>query len=108
MVALLCGEGRHAAAVRLESLWNELQKAHPFSLFCAYPMQGFGHESLAQQLGDVCAEHSRVIPAEGYTSLKADDQRHREIILLQQKARALEAEVAERRAVEQSLRSVKE
>ncbi|HEX5707340.1 MAG TPA: ATP-binding protein, partial [Pyrinomonadaceae bacterium] len=108
MVSLLCDDGRHAAAVRLEELWNDLQKSHRFSLFCAYPMQNFGRESLASEFGGVCAAHSRVIPAESYTALDADDERLREIILLQQKARSLEAEVAERTRAEESLRAVKE
>jgi len=44
MVALLWAEGNHAAAIRLEELWNDLQQAHSFSLFCAYPMNGLGGE----------------------------------------------------------------
>ncbi|HYN85495.1 MAG TPA: ATP-binding protein [Pyrinomonadaceae bacterium] len=108
MVSLLCDDGCHDAALRLEELWNDLQRAHRFSLFCAYPMQSFARESLAAQFGGVCAAHSGVIPAESYTSLEADDARLREIILLQQKARSLEAEIAERERVEASLRAVKD
>ena len=44
MVALLWAEGNLQRAIRLEELWNDLQKAHSFSLFCAYPMHGFGGE----------------------------------------------------------------
>src|SRR5205814_8371306 len=33
MVALLVIEGNHAAAIRLEELWNDLQQAQTFSLF---------------------------------------------------------------------------
>ena len=36
MVALLCAEGRHDAALRLEELWNLLARQHSFALYCAY------------------------------------------------------------------------
>ncbi len=98
MVALLWADGKQDSALRLEDLWNELQQTHPFSLFCAYPMNGFGGVALADPLGHVCAGHSRVIPTESYTALAKPDDRLRAIIQLQQKARTLEAEVAERKA----------
>ena len=104
MVALLWAEDNHCAAIRLEELWNELHQARSFSLFCAYPMQGFGGEVLAGGLADICTSHSRVIPAESYTALSNPDERLRNIIALQQKARSLEAEIAERREVEERLR----
>src|SRR5947209_5424404 len=44
MVALLWMKGNQAAALQLEQLWNELHSVHPFSLLCAYPMQGFAGE----------------------------------------------------------------
>jgi signal transduction histidine kinase/CheY-like chemotaxis protein len=96
MVALLCDEGNHAGAIHLENLWNDLSKTHSFSLFCAYPMNNFGEKSLGVPLGDICAQHSRVIPAESYSALISPDERLRAIIQLQQKARLLEAEIAER------------
>ena len=96
MVAHLCGEGRHAAAVHLEELWNDLQKTQPFSLFCAYPMNNFDGMTLGAALSEVCTTHTAVIPAESYTALDSTDDRLRVIIQLQQKARLLEAEVAER------------
>lgn len=105
MVALLWAEGNHAAALRLEELWNNLQHTHSFSLFCAYPMNVFGGEELAGQISNVCAGHSRVIPAESYTALANTDERLRVITLLQQKASRLEAEVAERKEVEERLQA---
>ncbi len=104
MVALLAEEGNHTAVVRLEELWNGLQKIHSFSLFCAYPMDQFSKESPAQLLGDVCAEHSSVIPAESYAALPTSEDRLRAIAALQQKATWLEAETAERKRVEERLR----
>jgi signal transduction histidine kinase/ActR/RegA family two-component response regulator len=108
MVSLLCGDDRHEAALRLEELWNDLSRAHKFSLFCAYPLNNFGRQSLSSSLNGVCERHSRVIPAESYTSLSCPDDRLRAIALLQQKARLLEAEVEERRQAEAALRAVKE
>jgi signal transduction histidine kinase/ActR/RegA family two-component response regulator len=104
MVALLWAEGNHAAAIRLEELWNDLQRKHSFSLFCAYPMNGLGGERFIEATGSVCKVHSRVIPAESYADLSDPNARLRAIALLQQKAESLEAEVKERRQVEERLR----
>jgi signal transduction histidine kinase/ActR/RegA family two-component response regulator len=104
MVALLWAEGNHAAAIRLEELWNDLQRNHSFSLFCAYPMNGLGGERFIEATGSVCKVHSRVIPAESYADLSDPNARLRAIALLQQKAESLEAEVKERRQVEERLR----
>jgi signal transduction histidine kinase len=104
MVALLWTEDKADAAIRLEQLWNELAETESFSLRCAYPMSGFYREEHGDLLLKVCAEHSAVIPGESYTALVSQDQRLRSIAQLQQKAQALETEVAERRRVEEKLR----
>jgi len=103
MVALLWAEGRCAAALRLEQLWNELSKTHSFYLRCAYPMSGFYREGHGDPLLKICAEHSSVIPVESYTSLMSEEDRLRSITILQQKALALEAEVTERKEVQKNL-----
>ncbi len=108
MVAHLCGGGQHSAAVSLEELWNDLRESYPFSLFCAYPMTNFDGRTLTAQLAEVCAAHSAVIPAESYTGLDSAGDRLRVIVELQQKARALEAEVAEHERTEARLRTVLE
>ncbi|HKG15553.1 MAG TPA: MEDS domain-containing protein, partial [Pyrinomonadaceae bacterium] len=109
MVALLWAEGNAHAALRLEGLWNELQqKTRAFRLFCAYPLKGFEVEARGGTLAGVCDAHSRVIPAESYTSLAREDERMRAVAELQRKARTLEAEIAERKSVEAELRAVKE
>lgn len=108
MVSLLCGEGNHNGAIYLEKLWNGLRERHAFSLFCAYPMTNFDGHALAESLGGVCGEHSRVIPAESYTAIENSDDRFRIIIELQQKAKSLEAEIAERKQAEAALRVVKD
>jgi signal transduction histidine kinase len=107
MVAVLWAEGNDEGALALEALWNGLRDAHAFRLFCAYPLNAFDGEAQAAPLARVCAEHSRVIPAESYTALAETDERLRAVIELQQKARTLEAELMERRAIEDELRAVK-
>lgn len=103
MVALLWSDGNYAGAVKLEELWNDLQKAHSFSLFCAYPMSGLGGESLGEPLHKICSTHTRVIPAESYSDLDTD-ARLRAIALLQQKSESLEAEIRQRRQIEERMR----
>jgi PAS domain S-box-containing protein len=92
MVALLWADGNQEAAIRLEELWNDLGKTYSFSLFCAYPMHGFGREAYEGEFTEICKQHSRVIPTESYTAL------------LQQRANLLEVEIAERKAAEERLR----
>lgn len=105
MVALLWADGNYAAAIRLEELWNDLQKNYSFSLFCAYPMNGFTGEKFVEPLTGVCTAHSRVIPAESYAHLVNHDDRLREIIQLQQKAKTLQAEIRQREETQEELRA---
>ncbi len=108
MVALLWLQRNFEGALRLEELWNRLHRDNPFLLFCAYPVNGVAGENITNSLSNICAEHSYIIPAESYTSLTSPDTRLRAILELQQKAKALEAEVAERKQTEHTLRMVKE
>lgn len=57
MVALLWAQGRAAAAMRLEDMWNDLQRQVAFPLLCAYPLS-LGFESADGALGQICARHS--------------------------------------------------
>ncbi len=92
LVALLWADGKRAAAIRLEELWNDLGKLHPFSLFCAYPMHDFGSEVYEAEFTEICNRHSQVIPPESYAALTTSGERLRAITLLQQKANALAVE----------------
>jgi PAS domain S-box-containing protein len=60
MVDFLWRAGRRDAALRLEELWNDLQRDQPFKLLCSYPMDGFYRE--ASGLHDVCKAHGTVLP----------------------------------------------
>jgi signal transduction histidine kinase/ActR/RegA family two-component response regulator len=108
LVTLVWNEGNFQLAIQLEQLWSDLQKRHPFSLYCAYPMSGLGKQSLFGPLAEVCAAHSRVIPGESYTTLNDSDDRLRAVALLQQRARTLEYEISEHAKTEERLKLVKE
>lgn len=104
MVALLWAEGSRAAAIRLEELWNQLQRSAPapFTLFCGYALPGCAGEANTESFAAVCQQHSQVLPSESYGALADPAERLRTIALLQQKALSLAGEVAERRRAEEA------
>jgi signal transduction histidine kinase len=103
MVDLLWKQGNTVGALRVEELWNELAHTHSFTLLCAYAMGNFYKEAHGAHFHEICRHHTRVIPTEDYT-LATDDARAMHIALLEQRARALEAEVEQRKQLEQRLR----
>jgi signal transduction histidine kinase/CheY-like chemotaxis protein len=104
MVSLLCQDGNPDAALALEGLWNRLSRSHTFALYCAYPMSDFGDSERTSALHGVCHAHSRVIPAESYNALSDAQERLRAVAHMQQQARLLEAEITERKRLEERLR----
>ena len=104
MVAVLWAEGKREAAVQLEQLWNDFTRAHSLSLLCAYPLTHFSRSEDQRLFSQICAEHSSVVPAEGFAELVAEDQKARDIADLQQRAQSLAIEVEGRRAAEERLR----
>lgn len=107
IVALLWSRGQTDAAIQLEELWNEQSQKQDFSLLCAYPINGFGTSAEEKPFLHVCNAHSRVIPAESYEDTgdaSPPDTQARQIAVLQQKAAALEGEIARRQASEALLR----
>ena len=103
LVSLLALESNYNAAIELESFWNELQKRRSFALFCAYSMDSLIADVNGEFLTSIVLQHSHVVPAEGYSTLKSEEERSREVIALQQKAILLEAEVTARRALDARL-----
>ena len=103
MVALLWAEGNSEAAIQLEKLWNSLAKVKPFTLCCAYPLNGFARHVHGAPFLEACAEHSHVIPAESYLALTSADERHRTIAELQQKTAALRTEIDEHKKTHEAL-----
>jgi signal transduction histidine kinase len=101
MVDLLWRDGNADGAIRMEELWNELASEHRFSLLCAYAMGPVDADGRGFRA--ICEQHAHVIPAERYSP--ADGRtRLDEIGVLQQRARALVAEVERRRDLELQLR----
>jgi PAS domain S-box-containing protein len=103
MVALLWASGQKEAAVQLEQLWNRLARTHSFQLHCGYPLSHFSQEQDRKGILEICAEHSHVVPAEQYTALTDDQERARALLILQQKAQALETEIHERKRIQFAL-----
>jgi hypothetical protein len=62
MVDVLWKQGRSDAAIKLEILWNKLALKYNFALLCGYAMGSFYKQT--QQLEEVRAQHSHVIPCE--------------------------------------------
>ena len=58
MVNVLWKDGLEAAAIRLETLWNELAATHDFKLLCGYSMGNF-YKGAA--LEDIKGLHSHVV-----------------------------------------------
>jgi signal transduction histidine kinase len=104
MVDLLWRDGNKLGALRLEAMWNELASHHALSLLCAYVMGNFYRTGDAESFRDVCRAHTHVLPSEGANILAASDTSRREIAELQQRARALENEIAQRKELESALR----
>jgi hypothetical protein len=62
MVDVLWKQDQTAAAIRLETLWNDLARSHPFQLLCGYAMGSFYKGSSTD---DICGLHSHVIAETG-------------------------------------------
>lgn len=58
MVDVLWKAGQTVAAVRLETLWNELAQTHAFALLCGYAMGSF-YKDAAQQ--EICGHHTHTL-----------------------------------------------
>ncbi|MGA8102095.1 MAG: PAS domain S-box protein [Candidatus Acidiferrales bacterium] len=106
LVAILCAQGKMAAAARLEELWNELSQTRDFSLLCAYPMPVFDRSEQAESFRQICAAHTHVVPTESYSTLTTDQERSRNIAYLQQRVQALEPEIAKRLTQEKFRRDI--
>ena len=61
MVALLWDAGNVAAAIDLESLWNDLAEEHRFTLYCAYPSTTLHAPNDLAAIKQVCDHHAGVM-----------------------------------------------
>ena len=62
MVGLLWEAGDVMAVIELETHWNDLAAAIPFSLYCAYRSESVSGHEHADALARVCQLHSSVVP----------------------------------------------
>ena len=104
MVAVLFKQGNDEATIGLEEMWNGLARTRSFQLCCAYALDSFNRAAHHDAFRRVCGTHSHVMPAESYDRESSSAERDRQLAVLQQRAAALEGEVAQRRLVEQTLR----
>jgi signal transduction histidine kinase len=103
MVDLLCREGDLRGALLVEELWGRLARRHDFALLCGYSIHTFSSASQTEDFLEICRLHDQARPTERFTRLE-EAARLTEISALQQRARALETELAHRRELEQQLR----
>ena len=64
MVGILWNARQHAAALRLENLWNKLLEDVDFSLYCAYKFDVLGGDLRAKSLRSVLHAHTHVVPSD--------------------------------------------
>jgi hypothetical protein len=64
MVDVLWKDDLHAAAIRLEMLWNQLANARRFSLLCGYSMGSFYKDAAFHE---ICRQHTHVMAPDGST-----------------------------------------
>lgn len=67
MVAILWEKGFNEATIQLENLWHDLHTKVGFSLYCAYPRNGF-HPAAAEAIEKICCAHSMVIDGQPASS----------------------------------------
>lgn len=65
MVGILWALGRHELAIDLEMHWNRLRKRVDFDLLCAYEIDVFSEEFLANEIAGIVRTHGQVLPCGG-------------------------------------------
>jgi signal transduction histidine kinase len=108
LVDLVARGGNARAAARIEDMWNELARGHQLSLLCAYAMRNFADDCHADAVQLLLGAHSFVVPAESWAQAGDGNARLREVVRLQQRAHALEAELERREVMEAALRGALE
>jgi hypothetical protein len=62
LVGVLWKAQQFPAAIRLEQLWNKLQKSMSFNLFCGYPIDVFDKQFEIGVLDALLCAHTHVVP----------------------------------------------
>jgi hypothetical protein len=67
MVDLLWRRGQSVAAIRLETLWNDLARTQDFSLLCGYSMGNFYKHATSEDtdVDRICRHHTHVVSETG-------------------------------------------
>jgi signal transduction histidine kinase/CheY-like chemotaxis protein len=104
MVDVLWRDGNIEAAHRLEDLWGELCATMPLTVLCGYGLDALAGDVTGAQFLRICRKHDHIAPAEGYTRAGTEAARALEVSRLQQRARALEAEIEHRKELEAAMR----
>jgi hypothetical protein len=65
MVDVLWKDGKEAAAIRLEMLWNQLAHTRRFSLLCGYSMGSFYKDAAVHE---ICHQHTHMVSTGGATA----------------------------------------
>ena len=91
MVSVLWEKGKTGAAIRLEELWNELAQERAFHLSCGWPLRFFSRDTEGVVVERICAEHTHVLPPNGYESM-SEEERRRRAVFWQLHTQALEEE----------------
>lgn len=97
MVNMVAADDGHKSAIRLEEFWNRLARVQPMAIFCGYRMDAFARAADGGAFLEVCNAHTHVSPAESYRPPANAHEHYRTIAALQQKAIALETELAQRK-----------
>jgi len=100
LVDLLWGANRVRCALELEALWNELARDHEISVLCGYRLGAFAGHRHVDVFQELCGLHARVAPSESLDDRRFDAACARQFVELEQRARALESEVAYRNMIE--------
>src|SRR5689334_6305107 len=66
MVDILWHDDRRDASAALEGLWNELARAEPFALLCAYHIDPLD-SAYGEHVEGICSTHTHLIPDPDYS-----------------------------------------
>jgi PAS domain S-box-containing protein len=103
MVGLLWEHGSQGAALRLEGLWTDLARSHPFALLCGYHVNQLRHGD-RKLLGEICAAHDYAALDESRMQSTLDASERAQLTArLERRIQRLERELERRRLLEAQL-----
>ncbi len=102
MVDVLWRAGNTRAMLALEEMWTKLATREEIELLCGYCLEGFGQTEHQESLRAICERHGTVAPTEAFVHA-LEGMRPDAMLLLEQRAAALEAEIDRRTRAEAAL-----